>query len=284
MKNSCSLSTLWTKVQLVKMQTVFSGQHKRASCFVWGNRETITGGDGGEIHLVEKMCLWRWTCLPQPCVRSRLRDRSQEAGPTSHIHTENSASPFSVLVQHQRRPPISQIADFAIRVPWEARTWFWVGKEKWTWQRDCAKLPKVQTFCMYKYLSNDCWQSAQELLLDVGAELILKPAKPEGVSVRLVTTAEKNCTLTGEANSDGVSRSIKELINYRLIKPLLAKRNFHGTLFTAFSIHFFSWPPCIVFLSCWLLAFFVPPADFYSPYFPKLQPVFILWLKQCIII
>lgn len=82
-------------------------------------------------------------------------------------------------------------------------------------QRDCAKLPKVQTFCMYKYLSNDCWQSAQELLLDVGAELILKPTKPEGVSVRLVTTAEKkkNCTLTGEANTDGVSRSVKEPIN-----------------------------------------------------------------------
>lgn len=127
-------------------------------------------------------------------------------------------------------------------------------------QRDCAKLPKVQTFCMYKYLSNDCWQSAQELLLDVGAELILKPTKPEGVSVRLVTTAEKTCTLTGEANSDGVSWSVKELINYRLIKPLLAKRNFHGTLFTAFSLNL----PFFFLASLYCFPFMLTP-DIFHP-------------------
>lgn len=109
-------------------------------------------------------------------------------------------------------------------------------------QRDCAELPKVQTFCMCIYLSNDCWQSAQELLLDVGAALILKPTKPEGVSVRLVTTAEKKKTAHSLERQTAMAchGALKSLL-INLIKPLL--------LFSVFTF-FVSWPLCIVFLSC----------------------------------
>lgn len=238
MKTSCSLLTLWTKGQLVKAQTVFSGQHKCASRFVWGDRETITGGDGGETHLVEKICLWRWTCLPRPCVRSRLRDRSQEAGPTSHIQTENSASPFSVLVQHQRRPPISQIADFAIWVPWGARTWFWVGKERWTGHRGTVLSyqryrPSVCTntrlMTAGRAHRNCCWMWApswywsQRNLREFQCGWLRQQKKKTAHSLERRTAM-------------ACHRALKSLL-INLIRPLLAKRNFHGSLFTAFSLY-----------------------------------------------
>lgn len=192
MKNSCSLLTLWTQGQLVKTQTVFSGQHKCAGRFVWGDGETITGGDRGRNtscwrDLFVAVDLFTTAVCEEPSARPLTGSRSNLAYPYGKSSLSFlSAGPTPEKTSHKSNRWLRRSGSMR-----DSGLVLGGRGEMDLTQRDCAELPKVQTFCMCIYLSNDCWQSAQELLLDVGAALILKPTKPEGVSVRLVTTAEK---------------------------------------------------------------------------------------------